>query len=327
MSGREKNPEDLGEDVADFDREAPALLARPSVAGLDAILGESFKVLDDGFVRLVDYMGDDSSVVQAARVSYGSGTKRVQDDRALIRYLLRHAHTTPFEMCEIKFHVRAPMDVWRQWIRHRTANVNEYSTRYSVAIDAAQKTPPDKWRRQSSVNKQGSIGFLSQEEGARLSDSELRLQQTAREVYEARLQAGVAREQARKDLPLSTYTEAYWKIDLHNLLHFLKVRMDSHAQEEIRLYASVIGEKILAKWVPVVWEAFLDYERHSMQLSRIEAEIVSALASALPDRARDVAARSGLLNVGRNGALAASRERTELEAKLKILGLTPPWNL
>jgi thymidylate synthase (FAD) len=144
------------------------------------------------------------------------------------------------------------MDVWRQWIRHRTANINEYSTRYSVAIDAAQRTAANKWRRQSSENKQGSIGFLSKEDGNRLSNSELELQRSAREVYEARLAAGVAREQARKDLPLSTYTEAYWKIDLHNLLHFLNVRMDRHAQEEIRAYASVLGEKIVSKWVPMV---------------------------------------------------------------------------
>jgi len=136
-------------------------LGRTTVTALEEILGVPFHVLDDGFVRLVDYMGDDSSVVQAARVSYGAGTKRVQEDRGLIRYLMRHSHTTPFEMCEIKLHVRAPMDVWRQWIRHRTANVNEYSTRYSIAIDAAQRTPVDEWRLQSSENRQGSTGYLS----------------------------------------------------------------------------------------------------------------------------------------------------------------------
>jgi thymidylate synthase (FAD) len=298
---------------------------RPVVADLDLILGTQLSVLDDGFVRPIDYMGDDSSVVQAARVSYGSGTKRVQDDRALIRYLLRQAHTTPFEMCEIKFHVRAPMDVWRQWIRHRTANINEYSTRYSIAIDAAQKTPPDKWRGQSTENKQGSIGFLNQQEGARLTESEAQLQRSAREVYENRLKAGVAREQARKDLPLSTYTEAYWKIDLHNLLHFLNVRMDSHAQEEIRQYALAIGEKIVAIWVPTVWEAFLDYRHHSMQLSRIEAEVVTALITGSVNRAQELAAANGLLKKGKNGELAPSRERNELNAKLSRLGLKTPW--
>src|SRR6266404_3487889 len=140
---------------------ARGAVVRPAVAALDGILGKELSVLDAGFVRLIDYMGDDSAVVQAARVSYGAGTKRVQDDRGLIRYLMRHGHSTPFEMCEIKLHVRAPMDVWRQWIRHRTANVNEYSTRYSIAIDAAQRTPADRWRVQSAENKQGSSGFLS----------------------------------------------------------------------------------------------------------------------------------------------------------------------
>jgi len=145
------------------------------------------------------------------------------------------------------------MDCWRQWIRHRTANVNEYSTRYSVAIDAAQKTPPDKWRAQSSDNRQGSAGYLSRAEGLGLTEKEAQLQDLARSTYDARLKAGVAREQARKDLPLSTYTEAYWKVDLHNLLHFLRLRMDDHAQEEIRAYAITMGEQIVAKWMPLVW--------------------------------------------------------------------------
>src|SRR6266404_3697862 len=175
---------------------ARGAVVRPAVAALDGILGKELSVLDAGFVRLIDYMGDDSAVVQAARVSYGVGTKRVQDDRGLIRYLMRHSHTTPFEMCEIKFHVRVPMDVWRQWIRHRTANVNEYSTRYSVAIDAAQRTPPDEWRLQSTENKQGSTGFVPKRDGEVLSASEAEIQNAVREVYEARLKSGVAREQA-----------------------------------------------------------------------------------------------------------------------------------
>jgi thymidylate synthase (FAD) len=239
--------------------QVPERLTRPSVPALDTILGQPFRVLDDGFVRLLDYMGDDAAVVQAARVSYGAGTKRVHEDRGLIRYLMRHSHTTPFEMCEIKLHVRVPMDAWRQWIRHRTANVNEYSTRYSVAIDAAQRTSSDEWRRQSTMNRQGSTGNVPTDLGEGLSAAEQELQEAARAVYEARLAAGVAREQARKDLPLSTYTEAYWKIDLHNLLHFLHLHMDAHAQQEIRAYAVIIGEEIVAKWVPIVWEAFLDY--------------------------------------------------------------------
>jgi thymidylate synthase (FAD) len=687
-------------------QQAPERLTRPSVSALDAILGQPFQVLDDGFVRLLDYMGDDAAVVQAARVSYGSGTKRVHEDRGLIRYLMRHSHTTPFEMCEIKLHVRVPMDAWRQWIRHRMAclaegtriyfdlprgasndrgrrcypvpietlyerfqptcntqrrdkqrnpysrrdrirqmrlrqmheetaaiqhtrvvdvyrngvkpvfrvtladgkaieatadhrflfsdgwstlaamtgltlqnglasyrtgdyflyvngtsiagpalhqdrewlneqynvlgrkiadiaddtgvsyhavrkwlrrhgvqhakggrckepwnkgctymlglreltpewreanrkaragaasnfwrggmsvdresigrwttqaahriqarnhwtcqlccqrarelhahhvvpvwadvtrardednlttlcgechrrihgrelefverlggppvlaewrkqprvawnklttgklvriecieyvgekmtydlevegpyhnfvangiithnSVNEYSTRYSVAIDAAQRTPSDEWRRQSMVNRQGSSGNLPTDLGEGLSAAEQELQEKARAVYEARIVAGVAREQARKDLPLSTYTEAYWKIDLHNLLHFLHLRMDEHAQQEIRAYAIVIGEKIVAQWVPIVWEAFLDYRQHAVQLSRLEAEIIGALNSQDPEHARHLATRYGLLNRRKDGSLAPNRERTELEAKLRIFGLTSPWN-
>ncbi|MCA9045465.1 MAG: FAD-dependent thymidylate synthase, partial [Planctomycetaceae bacterium] len=168
---------------------------------------KKFPVLDDGFVCLVDCMGDDSSVVQAARVSYGAGTKKVSDDRSLIRYLLRHRHTTPFEMAEVKFLVRVPMDCWRQWIRHRTANVNEYSTRYSVAIDSAQTTPTDEWRSQAETNRQGSGDALPTEAGAEFTESERAFQDSARALYQARLDAGVAREQARKDLPLCTYTE------------------------------------------------------------------------------------------------------------------------
>jgi thymidylate synthase (FAD) len=290
-------------------------LTRPRVEALDAVLGVAFPVLDDGFVRVVDYMGDDGSIVQAARVSYGAGTKRVHEDRGLIRYLLRHAHTTPFEMCEIKLHVRVPMDAWRQWIRHRMANVNEYSTRYSVAIDAAQRTPADKWRLQSADNRQGSAGFMPPAQGAALSASEAALQDQARRLYDERLAAGVAREQARKDLPLATYTEAYWKADLHNLLHFLRLRMDDHAQEEIRVYASVIGEQIVAKWVPLVWEAFTDYRREAMYLSKLEIAIVSAMAEGRSDRAGEVFQ-----------SIASKRERREIEQKLLKLGFTIPWS-
>lgn len=303
----------------------PELISRPSVATLDEILGIRFPVLDDGFIRLIDYMGDDASIVQAARVSYGAGTKKVQEDRALIRYLLRHSHTTPFEMCEIKLHVRVPMDVWRQWIRHRTASVNEYSTRYSVAIDAAQKTSPQEWRLQSQTNKQGSGGFLPLDVGRRLSVEEEQLQRAIRETYEGRLAAGVAREQARKDLPLSTYTEAYWKIDLHNLFHFLHLRLDAHAQNEIRSYAQVIGSEIVARWVPAAWSAFLDYRRDAFSLSRIEFDVVKALIEGSSTRAVAAASDGGLLQCTSDGALRRSRERAELEAKLRKLGLGIPW--
>ncbi len=294
-------------------------IARPTVAALDAILGEPIRVLDDGFVRVVDYMGDDSAVVQAARTSYGRGTKRRHEDRGLIRYLMRHAHTTPFEMCELKLHVRVPMDVWRQWIRHRTASVNEYSTRYSEAIDAAQKTAPDAWRLQSASNRQGSSGLLPPGEGQRLSDEEAALQRTVRDVYVARLAAGVAREQARKELPLSTYTEAYWKIDLQNLLHFLELRMDERA------YASVIGEQIVAKWVPMTWEAFLDYRRGGTKLSRHESALVAALSAGDRERALAIADEGGFLTRGEDGRPKPNLEGREVEEKLARFGLKAPW--
>jgi thymidylate synthase (FAD) len=289
------------------------------------MLGEPIRVLDDGFVRVVDYMGDDSAIVQAARTSYGRGTKRRHEDRGLIRYLMRHAHTTPFEMCELKLHVRVPMDVWRQWIRHRTASVNEYSTRYSEAIDAAQRTAPEAWRLQSAGNRQGSSGLLPVEQGTRLSEEERSLQRRARDIYEARLAAGVAREQARKDLPLSTYTEAYWKIDLQNLLHFLELRMDEHAQLEIRAYANVIGERIVATWVPLTWEAFLDYRRGGTALSRIESALLEALSAGDRDRALAIADDGGFLTRGDDGALKANLEGREVEAKLARFGLRAPW--
>lgn len=246
---------------------------------IDQLRWQKFPVLNDGFVCLVDVMGDDSAVVQAARVSYGAGTKKVSDDRTLIRYLLRHRHTTPFEMAEIKLLVRVPMDCWRQWIRHRTANVNEYSTRYSEAIDSAQATPPTAWRSQATLNRQGSEEPLPAEIGTRLTDEESQLLDQSRRVYEARLESGVAREQARKDLPLSTYTEAYWKIDLHNLLHFLALRMDSHAQEEIRLYATAIGQQIVKPLFPVVWEAFEDYRLGGASFSRLEIGVIKRLTA------------------------------------------------
>lgn len=295
---------------------------RQSSPALDSILGVSFPVLDEGFVRVVDYMGSDAAIVQAARVSYGAGTKQVQEDRGLIRYLMRHRHTTPFEMCEIKLHIRAPMDCWRQWIRHRTANVNEYSTRYSVAIDATQKTTPEEWRIQSKTNKQGSDDHLSTEVGERLTARERELQDLARVVYQERLDAGVAREQARKDLPLSTYTEAYWKIDLHNMLHFLALRMDSHAQKEIRAYAEVMGEKIVKAWCPFAWEAFMDYRVEAQYLSRIDVEVIRAIESGKDPLAPAIAA--GMLDAeGR--PTRSNRERDELEQKLTTLGLAIPW--
>lgn len=299
-------------------------LQRPVVETLDEVLGTPFKVLDDGFIRVVDYMGSDESIVQAARVSYGKGTKKVNEDRGLIRYLLRHAHTTPFEMCEIKFHLRVPMDCWRQWIRHRTANINEYSTRYSLAVDATQKTPPGEWRQQSKDNKQGSEGFVDLALGNELSQQEQELQDHARRVYNGRVDKGIAREQARKDLPLSTYTEAYWKIDLHNLLHFLRLRMDNHAQFEIRSYANVIGHEIVRRWCPITWEAFIDYSLRGSSLTRLEIDIIRAIQSGKPDQAHEIAINFGLLPpLGQE--IKRNREREDLEAKLTLLNIPIPW--
>ncbi len=294
------------------------------VEALDEILGKPFKVLDDGFIRVIDYMGSDQSIVQAARVSYGKGTKQVRQDRGLIRYLMRHKHTTPFEMCEIKLHIRVPMDAWRQWIRHRTANVNEYSTRYSIAIDSAYETEPDKWRKQSQDNKQGSEGFLPPELGAELSKQEKEMHRIVREIYQKRVSLGVAREQARKDLPLSTYTEAYWKIDLHNLLHFLRLRMDSHAQYEIRQYAKIIGEEIVSKWVPLTWEAFSDFQLNTTSFSALEMDILKNIVADNPVAALALAENAGWLRK-KEDKLVKSLERAEFEAKLSKLNLTPPW--
>jgi len=238
------------------------------------VKNKTFKVLDDGFVRVVDLMGDDSSIVQAARVSYGKGTKTVRDDRGLIRHLVRLSHTSPLEMCEIKLHVRVPMDCWRQWIRHRMVSVNERSSRYSVVDNAMSKTAPTKWRTQSKTNKQGSDDYVNIMEGIKLSEKEEFLQEYAYKIYQDRLDRGIAREQARKDLPLSTYTEAYWKIDLHNLLHFLKLRMDPAAQWEIRQYANIIGYEIVANWCPLTWEAFLDYKVNAVTFSSNELTLL-----------------------------------------------------
>lgn len=299
-------------------------IQRVSVPALDAMLGQRIPVLDQGFIRVVDYLGSDQSIVQAARVSYGAGTKTVKDDRELIRYLMRHDHTSPFEMCDIKLHLRVPMDCWRQWIRHRTASVNEYSTRYSLAIDAAQATPPDGWRKQAVRNRQGSEGLLEETLGAELSREEAELQDRCRRVYNHRIELGVAREQARKDLPLSTYTEAYWKIDLHNLLNFLYLRLDAKAQLEIRFYAQAIAERIVAVWCPLAWEAFRDYRLRMVKLSATEQAIISSLAAGQRNKAIDMALGCGFLVKTEKG-YKSSLECQELEDKLPSLGFRAPW--
>ncbi|OEU66348.1 MAG: FAD-dependent thymidylate synthase [Desulfovibrio sp. S3730MH75] len=298
-----------------------AHVRRVSNPAMDAILGQTFSVLDHGHVRVVDYMGDDAAIVQAARVSYGAGTKQVHEDRGLIRYLLRNAHTTPFEMCKIKLHIRVPMDCWRQWIRHRTASVNEYSTRYSEAISDQQSTLPEEWRLQAAQNKQGSGGYIDITEGRELSAAEERFHSAANELYRSRIESGVAREQARKDLPLSTYTEAYWAIDLHNLLHFLQLRMDSHAQFEIRQYATLIGEEIVARWVPSVWEAFKDYRLNAMRLSGPDIELMRLLIAQDHATSANWLVERGWIDPESG---KKSREALELEAKLDTLGLALP---
>lgn len=226
------------------------------------------KVLNHGFVRLVDHMGDDTSIVQAARVSYGVGTKTTNDDAGLIRYLLRHKHTTPFEMVEFKFHMRMPIFVARQWIRHRTASVNEYSGRYSEMPELFYVPEASALKKQSQTNKQGGDDEIIEDTQASI-DMFSKGQSKSYYEYEAHLQTGLSRELARINLPLSIYTEWYWKIDLHNLFHFLKLRLDTHAQYEIRVFAQAMADYI-KPIVPIAWQAFEDYSLHAMHLSRLE---------------------------------------------------------
>lgn len=240
----------------------------------DKIEGKEYKCLDKGFIRLIDIMGDDSSIVQAARVSYGLGTKSRSEDRTLLRYLMRHKHTSPFEMVELKFHVKLPIFVARQWIRHRTANVNEYSGRYSEMPDEFYLPDKEQFRTQSEVNRQGrsdeQIDEHTAEEVRKDFDN---IQKYLYEKYQNTLERNVAREIARINLPLSNYTEWYWKIDLHNLFHFLKLRLDWHAQYEIRIYAEKIAE-ILKELLPMAYEAFEDYELNSVTFSKNELTIL-----------------------------------------------------
>ncbi len=236
----------------------------------EEILDKEFKVLNHGFVRLVDYMGGDESIVQAARVSYGKGTKTVSEDRTLIRYLMRHQHTTPFEMVEFKFHVKLPIFVARQWIRHRTANVNEYSGRYSIMPEEFYLPDENVIKYQSQSNKQGrDEEEVPPEIRKRVLEILLNEQRSAFDGYQEMLENNIARELARINLPLSLYTQWYWKIDLHNLFHFLKLRMDKHAQYEIRVYAETMAQ-IVKTVVPMAYEAFEDYVLNSVTFSKQE---------------------------------------------------------
>jgi len=230
------------------------------------------KVLDKGYIRVVDIMGNDTSIVQAARVSYGKGTKKVSQDRSLIRYLLRHKHTSPFEMCVIKLHLKMPIFIARQWVRHRTASVNEYSARYSVMPD--EYYIPEKIEFQSQDNKQGRSGELDAKESKKIIKQIKEHSHKSHKFYQNLLDANVARELARSVLPINVYTEFYWQMNLHNLLHFVRLRSHPTAQYEIRVYSDIIQE-ILKQWVPVVYEAFCDYEINATSVSAHEKKYLN----------------------------------------------------
>ena len=262
----------------DAARAAEARTLRPTVPALEAMLFQAVPVLDHGFVRVIDYMGDDAAIVQAARVSYGRGTRAANEDKGLIRYLMRHRHSTPFEMCEIKFHVKLPIFVARQWIRHRTANVNEYSARYSILDREFYIPAPEHLAAQSAMNRQGRGDVLQGEEAARVLDL---LREDATRNYDHYIEMlnedeggqqadpgrqGLARELARMNLTLNAYTQWYWKTDLHNLFHFLSLRADAHAQYEIRVYAEAMMTMAEA-WVPIAAGAFRDYRLGAVTLS------------------------------------------------------------
>ena len=262
-----------------------ATTKRATVPALEEILYEPLPVLDHGFVRVVDYMGDDAAIVQAARVSYGKGTRQASQDEGLIRYLMRHRHTSPFEMCEIKLHVKLPMFIARQWIRHRTANVNEYSARYSILDKEFYVPAADQLAVQSSINNQGRGEAINRNDAEKILDLMKGDAAQAFNSYEQLINSdadgkpvdaerpALARELARIGLPLSTYTQWYWKTDLHNLFHFMALRADSHAQYEIRVYADVIRD-IANRWVPLASNAFEDYRLHGVELSRDAIEVV-----------------------------------------------------
>jgi thymidylate synthase (FAD) len=256
---------------------------RPTVPALEALLFTAIPVLDHGFIRVVDYMGDDAAVVQAARVSYGRGTRKALEDEGLIRYLMRHYHSTPFEMCEIKFHVKLPIFVARQWIRHRTANVNEYSARYSILDKDFYIPTPENLAAQSTDNRQGRGEVLDGSTAERVLNLLREDAEQAYGHYEEMLgdEIGLARELARMNLTLNTYTQWYWKTDLHNLFHFLRLRADSHAQYEIRVYAEAML-KMVEAWVPLAYRAFTDYRLGAVTFSAKMMEVLKKLLADEP---------------------------------------------
>ena len=267
-------------------RSKPKKTLRITSSSLERILYKQFKVLDSGFIRVMDYMGDDTAIIQSARVSYGEGTKKVSNDKGLIRYLMKNWHTTPFEMCEIKLHIKLPIFIARQWIRHRTANVNEYSARYSILDKEFYIPKPQHMSSQSTTNKQGRGSNLSKKDTERFlkilkDDAERNYKHYEDMLNENQSgeiknddKTGLSRELARINLTLNTYTQWYWKIDLHNLLHFLYLRDDPHAQYEIQAYAEIILNKIVKRWVPYTYNAFKEFQLESYNLSRTAIEII-----------------------------------------------------
>ena len=267
-------------------RSKPKKTLRITSSSLESILYKQFKVLDSGFIRVMDYMGDDTAIIQSARVSYGEGTKKVSNDKGLIRYLMKNWHTTPFEMCEIKLHIKLPIFIARQWIRHRTANVNEYSARYSILDKEFYIPKPQHMSSQSTTNKQGRGSNLSKKDTERFlkilkDDAERNYKHYEDMLNENQSgeiknddKTGLSRELARINLTLNTYTQWYWKIDLHNLLHFLYLRDDPHAQYEIQAYAEIILNKIVKRWVPYTYDAFKEFQLESYNLSKTAIEII-----------------------------------------------------
>ena len=285
---------------------------RTTVKKLEKILYKKFKILDKGFIRVIDYMGDDSSIVQAARVSYGKGTKKVSEDKNLINYLISHRHSTPFEMNEIKLHIKLPIFVARQWIRHRTANVNEYSARYSILDKEFYIPEKENIQAQSKTNNQGREETLSPSEIKECLDilknnSDKNYKQYKELLNEddmgnkiSNSKKGIARELARMVLPISSYTQWYWKIDLHNLMHFLSLRFDPHAQYEIRVYAEKIL-KILKDWVPMTYEAFVEHRLENFTLSKSGVEYLK-----------------NILNSNKKNVKISKRELREIEKKFRL---------
>ncbi|HTP54661.1 MAG TPA: FAD-dependent thymidylate synthase [Thermoplasmata archaeon] len=301
--------------------DADAPMVRPSTPAADREIGVRHPVLSHGFVALVDYMGDDAAIVQAARVSYGRGTKTVRDDRGLVRYLMRHRHTTPFEMVELKFLVRLPIFVARQFIRHRTGSFNEASARYSIVPDEYELLPAEAIRRQSTRNRQGRGDPLPPETVARFRDDLDRISRDAYAAYEKALNAGVAREVARLVLPVSYYTQWYWKTNLWNLFHFLSLRLDLHAQEEIRVYAAELAR--LGRLVaPIAFEAFEEFEIRGLVLTQRERTAVRALLDG--QSPESACARAGLALTREDGTPMTTGEGVEFLEKLARLRADDP---